>query len=42
MFPSRMHVNAQSHRNLTTHQVLKKAKQEKKRAYNDRIIEEEI
>jgi hypothetical protein len=33
--------NAQSHRNPTTHQVLKNAEQEKKRAYNDRIIEVE-
>ncbi len=32
------HVNAQSHRNLTTDQVLKNGEQEKKRAYNDRII----
>ena len=28
------HVNAQSHRNLATDQVLKNAEQEKKRAYN--------
>jgi hypothetical protein len=35
------HFNAQSHRNLTTYQVLKNAEQEKKRAYNDRIIEVE-
>jgi hypothetical protein len=34
--------NAQSaHRNRTTHHVLQNAEQEKKRAYNDRIIEVE-
>ena len=36
-----VHFNAQTHRNLTTHQVLKNAEQEKKRAYNDHIIEVE-
>ncbi len=35
------HVNAQSHRNLTTDQVLKNAEQEKKQAYSDRIIKVE-
>ena len=32
---------AQSNRNLSTDQILKKAKQEKKRSYNDRIIQVE-